>query len=32
MAYIERNVLTNYPYHGVFFKKEIDESKKTDRE
>ena len=26
MAYIERNVLTNFPYHGVFFKKEIDES------
>ena len=25
MAYIERNVLTNFPYHGVFFKKEIDE-------
>lgn len=26
MAYIERNVLTDFPYHGVFFKKEIDES------
>lgn len=26
MAYIERNLLTDYPYHGVFFKTEIDES------
>lgn len=26
MAYIERNILSDYPYHGVFYKKEIDES------
>ena len=26
MAYIERNILSDYPYHGVFFKNEIDES------
>lgn len=32
MAYIERNVLTDFPYHGVFFKKEINEDLPLDQQ
>lgn len=32
MAYIERNILTDFPYHGVFYKKEIDESLPLDKQ
>ena len=32
MAYIERNILTDYPYKGTFYKKEIDESMPLDKQ
>lgn len=32
MAYIERNILSDYPFLGVFYKNEIDESLPLDQQ
>lgn len=32
MAYIERNILTDYPYFGTFYKTEIDKSLPLDKQ